>query len=76
MFQKAPDPARTSRFNSAKVPETIWNDREEEYTREEMKEMTHSSGERAEKKKTEPKKQKMRGRSLQSLHKRILNDSG
>lgn len=50
MFQKTPDRADTSHSNSAEVLETVWNDKEEEYTREEMKEMTHSSGEGAKKK--------------------------
>lgn len=53
MFQKAPDPARTSHSNSAEVSETSWNDKEDEYTREEMKEMTPSSGKGAKKKNRE-----------------------
>lgn len=53
MLQKAPDQANTSHSNSAEVLETVWNDKEEEYTREEIKEMTHSSGEGAEKKNRE-----------------------
>lgn len=49
-FKKDPDQAHTSHPNSAEVLGTVWNDKEEEYTREEMKEMTRSSGEGAEKK--------------------------
>lgn len=68
MFQKAHDPAHTSHSNSTEVLETVWDDKEEEYTREEMKEMTHFSGEGAKKEKQGP--------SLQSLHKRTVNDGG
>lgn len=53
MFQKAPDLAHTSHSNSAEVSETLWNDKEEEYAREEMKEMTYSSGEGAKKRNRE-----------------------
>lgn len=53
MFQKAPDPAHTSHSNSTEVLETIWNNKEEKYTREEMKEMTHSSWVGAKKKNRE-----------------------
>lgn len=44
MFQKAPDLAHKSHSNSTELLETVWNNKEEEYTREKMKEMIYSSG--------------------------------